>query len=77
VHLGGDDGSSQDTTTDGDETSEWALLVNIGTLNGSLRGAKAQSNVLVPTSSSLAGSGGLSLCLAVEVYVRLLLESAL
>jgi len=27
VHLGRDDGSSEDTTTDGDETSEWALLV--------------------------------------------------
>lgn len=27
VHLGGDDGASQDTATDGDETSEGALLV--------------------------------------------------
>jgi hypothetical protein len=27
VHLGGDDGTSQDTSTDGDETGEGALLV--------------------------------------------------
>jgi len=27
VHLGGNDGSGQDTTTDGDETGERALLV--------------------------------------------------
>ena len=27
VHLGGDDGSGQDTTTDGDEAGERALLV--------------------------------------------------
>lgn len=27
VHLGGDNGSGQDTATDGDETGEWALLV--------------------------------------------------
>ena len=27
VHLGGNNGSGEDTTTDGDETSEWALLV--------------------------------------------------
>ena len=27
VHLGGHDGAGEDTTTDGDETGEWALLV--------------------------------------------------
>jgi hypothetical protein len=27
VHLGGNDGASQDTATDGNETGEWALLV--------------------------------------------------
>lgn len=27
VHLGGNNSSGQDTTTDGDETGEWALLV--------------------------------------------------
>lgn len=27
VHLGGDDGSGEDTATDGDLAGEWALLV--------------------------------------------------
>jgi len=27
VHLGGNDGSGEDTAADGDKTSEWALLV--------------------------------------------------
>jgi len=27
VHLGRHNGASEDTTADGDETSEWALLV--------------------------------------------------
>jgi hypothetical protein len=27
VHLRGNDGASQDTATDGNETGEWALLV--------------------------------------------------
>ena len=27
VHFSGNDGAGQDTTTDGDETGEWALLV--------------------------------------------------
>ncbi len=27
VHLGGNDGTGEDTTADRDETSEWALLV--------------------------------------------------
>ena len=27
VHLGGNDGTGQDTATDGDKTSKWALLV--------------------------------------------------
>jgi hypothetical protein len=27
MHLGGNNGASQDTATDGDKTGEWALLV--------------------------------------------------
>ena len=27
VHLGGDDGTGEDTATNGNETGEWALLV--------------------------------------------------
>jgi len=56
VHLGGNNGTSQDTATDGDETSEWALLVDVASLNGGLWCPKAQSNVLVPSSSTLSDS---------------------
>ena len=137
VHLGRDNGSGQDTATDGDETSEWALLVyntqmlaflpptiwrlgaasastspvcesrrscpprrhlcpqaivctlliqsapdleiphtNIGSLNGGLWCPESQSNILIPSSSSLSDSAGLGLNLLVEEDVRLLLESA-
>lgn len=140
VHLGGDDGSGQDTATDGDETGEGALLVckvrmsvgysvavhrfgvarlsssrwgrsdphpsshhifcldsshrmpfshterrmdtvnphtDVVSLNRGLGCPEAQSNVLVPSASSLADSARLGLRLGVEEDVRLLLESAL
>ena len=50
---------------------------DVGTLNGGLWCAESQSNVLVPSSSSLANSAGLRLRLGVQEDVRLLLESAL
>lgn len=53
------------------------LHTDVVSLNGSLWGSESQSNVLVPSSSSLADSCGLRLRLAVEEDVRLLLESAL
>jgi hypothetical protein len=37
VHLGGNDGAGQDTATDGDKTSEWALLVYWGKKKGAER----------------------------------------
>jgi len=77
VHLGGNDGASQDTATDRDETSEGALLVDVAALNGGLRGSETQTNVLVPSSATLARSGGLGLGLRVLEDVRLLLESTL
>lgn len=134
VHLGGDDGASKDTATDGDETGEGALLVykvkmsvmrssmhvvpctyspvlshhsfrfgvfsygdirfrsstskfpqvsnsiartDVAALNGGLRGSETQTNVLVPSSATLARSGGLGLGLRVLEDVRLLLESTL
>lgn len=145
VHLGGDDGSGEDTATDGDLAGEWALLVcekrdvsiyacqtflptvlvrsrelearvwighaprrpspqrvssssslrisrflrslrsrnmrprhtNVVALNGGLWGLETQTNVLVPSATSLAGSRSLDLDLGVEEDVRLLLESAL
>lgn len=77
VHLGGNDGTGQDTATDRDETSEGALLVDVATLNGGLRGSETQTDVLVPSSATLARSGGLGLGLRVLEDVRLLLESTL
>ena len=137
VHLGRDDGSGQDTATDGDEAGEGALLVcdestsvsssstslqfrnfispldipdglshlvilipleqqqkynpprakhleypknphtNVGAFNGGLWRSEAQTNVLVPSPSVLAGFARLGLRLGVEEDVRLLLESTL
>jgi hypothetical protein len=77
VHLGGNDGTSQDTATDGDETGEGALLVDVAALNGGLGGSETQTDVLVPSSATLARSGGLGLGLRVLEDVRLLLESTL
>jgi hypothetical protein len=61
VHLGGDHDTSisyiynsqilDDTASDGDGTSEWALLVNVGSLDGLLWGLETETNVLpVPHS---------------------------
>lgn len=138
VHLGGDDGPSQDPATDRNETGERALLVccgkisicfldvanfcarapcplirgplgnhhsmvcvcplevhtcvaslpvlraapnisrtDVASFNGGLGCAETQSDVLVPSSSSLADGGGLRLGLRVQEDVGLLLESAL
>ena len=61
VHLGRDNGSSEDTSSNGDQTREGALLVNVRALDGRLGRAEAQSNVLVPSPvpGVLAGSGDL------------------
>jgi hypothetical protein len=69
VHLGGHDGAGKDTATDGDHAGEWALLVDVGTLNGVLGRAKAQTDVLVP--SPVAGVLARSTDLVVQEDVRL------
>lgn len=73
VHLGGDDGSGEDTSTDGDLTGERAFLVDISTPNGGLWGLEAQPNVLVP-SSALCCLLLLRRCLVGEEDMWLLLE---
>lgn len=50
---------------------------DVAALNGSLGGTETQTNVLVPSSSTLARSGALGLGLGVQEDVRLLLESTL
>lgn len=67
VHLGGDDSTGQNLTSDGDVTDKWALLVDVGSLNGGLGGLEAQANVLVPSLGS-----SVSLGLWVVELVRLL-----
>ena len=69
VHLGGHDGAGKDTATDGDHAGEWALLVDVGTLNGGLGRTEAQTDVLVP--SPVAGVLARSTDLVVQEDVRL------
>jgi len=49
VHLGGDNGTGEDTATDGNHAGEGALLVDIRALNGGLGGPEPQSNILIPS----------------------------
>jgi hypothetical protein len=70
LHLGGDNNTGQDTTTDGDITSEGALLVDVGTLDGLLGGLEAETDILVPAGVTLLGLG-------VKGDTTLLLESLL
>lgn len=55
VHLGGDNDTGQDLTTDGNQTSERTLLVDVRTLDSGLWGLEAQTGVLIPSLSSLVG----------------------
>lgn len=48
IHLGRDDKSLEDLTTNGDITSERTLLVDVGSLNGSIRGFDTKSDILHP-----------------------------
>ena len=61
LHLGGDDLTSQDATTDGNITGEGALLVDVGTLNSLLGGLETKTDILVPAvvlNRLLAGNLG-------------------
>lgn len=64
VHLGGNNGTGQDLTTDRNQTSEWTLLVNVSTLNSGLWGLETQTSVLIP---SLSSSRGLDLWVGEDV----------
>mmetsp|Transcript_19250 Transcript_19250/g.47603 ORF Transcript_19250/g.47603 Transcript_19250/m.47603 type:complete len:205 (+) Transcript_19250:105-719(+) len=46
LHLGGHDLSLEDSSTDGDTSSEGALLVDIRSLNGGIGGLDTETNVL-------------------------------
>ena len=49
LHLGRNDTSSQNTTTDGNISSEGALLIDIMAFDSLLGSLEAKTNVLVPT----------------------------
>ena len=51
LHLGGDDGAGKDASTDGNASSEGALLVDVGAGDGLLGSLEAKTNVLVPTGT--------------------------
>ena len=55
VHLGGDNGTGQDLTSDRDVTNEWALLVNVVTSDGGLWGLETQTDILVPSLGTTVG----------------------
>ena len=56
LHLGGDDLSNQNSSSDGNISSKWALLVDIVSLDGSVRGLDSKTNVLDETHWLLARS---------------------
>jgi hypothetical protein len=66
VHLGGNNGTRQDLTSDGNLTDEWTLLVNVRTLNSGLWGLETQTDLLVP---SLGTTIGLSLWVGEDVWL--------
>lgn len=73
LHLGGHYDTTENTTADGDISSEGTLLVNIGTTDGLLGGLEAKANVLVPAGSLALGDD----TLIVQEDGLLLLETAL
>lgn len=72
VHLGGHNSTGQDSTSDGNQSGEWTLLVDVRTLDSGLWGLESKSGILIPSLGSSSGLG-----LWVDVDVRLLLESSL
>jgi hypothetical protein len=55
LHLGGDDLSGQNSSSNGDVSGKGALLVDEGSLNGGIGGLDSESNVLYETHGLLAG----------------------
>ena len=58
LHLGRNDNTSENTSTDGNFTSEGALLVDVVAFNGLLGSLETETNILVPTVVSLLGDLG-------------------
>lgn len=66
VHLSRNNSTGQNSTSDGDFTSEWTFLVNVRTFNGRFWGLEAQTDIFIP---SLGSSGGLGLWVGEDVWL--------
>lgn len=69
VHLGGNNSSGQDLTSDGDLSNKWALFVNVRSLDGGFWRLESQANVLNPSLGLLVT---LSLWVGEDVWLLLL-----
>lgn len=58
-HFSGHDLTGKNTTTDGDVTSEGALLINVGTRDGFLGSLETQTDILVPAGTFTLGDDAL------------------
>ena len=57
VHLGRNDGTSENLATDRNKTNEGALLVNVGSLDSLLGGLETKTNFLIPSLGLLVDLG--------------------
>ena len=57
VHLGGNNGTGENLTTDGDKTNEGALLVNVRTLDSLLGSLETKTDLLIPSLGLLVDLG--------------------
>jgi len=55
LHLGRNDSSSEDATTNGNASGEGALLINVSASNGFLGSLEPKTNILVPTGTLTLG----------------------
>jgi len=82
LHLGRNDQSLEDTSTDGNVSGEWAFLVDIGSLHSGIRGLDSQTNIaheahrllaLVSNSSLTSYEDGTLLLVRLLVLIALLI----
>lgn len=59
LHLGADDGTGENASTNGNVTSKGALFVNKGSVDGLLRGLEAKADVLEPAVAGTLGDDAL------------------
>ena len=64
VHFGGNNGTSQNFTSDGNITDKWTFFVNVVTFNGFFWSFETQTNIFIP---SLGSSVGFSLWIGEDV----------